>query len=85
MQNYKSGKKIRIKEEISNIRKQITEDFKEREVFLDTFCRQATNGVLLDENVTKRNSSTAERSIPNNRKQELLAVLKAIDNNKNQD
>ncbi|KAM7358629.1 uncharacterized protein ACRADG_003527 isoform 2-T2 [Cochliomyia hominivorax] len=78
-------KKSNMKEEISSIRKQISDDYKEREAFLDTFCRQATNGVLRDETPKKRNSIAVERTVPNNRKHKLLAALKAIDDNKSQD
>lgn len=74
-----------MKEEISSIRKQISDDYKEREAFLDTFCRQATTGVLRDETPKKRNSIAAERNVPSNRKHKLLAALKAIDDNKSQD
>ncbi|XP_023301150.2 lebercilin-like protein [Lucilia cuprina] len=79
------GKKPNMKEEISSIRKQISDDYKEREAFLDTFCRQATNGVLRDETPKKRNSIATEHNVPSNRKHKLLAALKAIDDNKSQD
>ncbi|XP_065359216.1 GATOR2 complex protein WDR24 [Calliphora vicina] len=81
-----TGKKTNMKEEISSIRKQISDDYKEREAFLDTFCRQATNGVLRDETPKKRNSiATEQHNVPSNRKHKLLAALKAIDDNKSQD
>ncbi|XP_059226802.1 lebercilin-like protein [Stomoxys calcitrans] len=80
------GKKIRMKEEISSIRKQISDDYKEREAFLDTFCRQATSGALKEDVSKKRNSIAVEHNAPNSsRKHKLLAALKAIDDNKSQD
>ncbi|XP_055843257.1 lebercilin-like protein [Episyrphus balteatus] len=51
-------------EDIHFIRKEINEDFKQRESFLNTFCRQTTN-------------ESAKINI--NRKTKLLAALKAID------
>ncbi|XP_075162470.1 uncharacterized protein LOC142235118 [Haematobia irritans] len=81
-----TGKKIRMKEEISSIHKQISDDYKEREAFLDTFCRQATSGALKEDTHKKRNSIAAEHQIPSSsRKHKLLAALKAIDDNKSQD
>ncbi|XP_054732519.1 lebercilin [Anastrepha obliqua] len=73
-----------MKEEISSIRKQISHDYKEREAFLDTFCRQANSGVLLDEKSTTR-SNNLGHNLPSSRKNKLLAALKAIDDNKSQD
>ncbi|KAL9907500.1 uncharacterized protein ACN427_003629 isoform 1-T3 [Glossina fuscipes fuscipes] len=78
-----TGKKSRMKEEISTIRKQISNDYKEREAFLDTFCRQATSGIMQDDNPKIFNA--ADHKIPVNRKHKLLAALKAIDTNKSQD
>ncbi|XP_073836131.1 uncharacterized protein isoform X1 [Musca autumnalis] len=80
-----TGKKIRMKEEISSIRKQISDDYKEREAFLDTFCRQATSGALKDDTPKKRNSIAVEHAVIGNRKHKLLAALKAIEDNKSQD
>lgn len=74
-----------MKEEISSIRKQISDDYKEREAFLDTFCRQATSGVLKEDIPKKRNSIATEHNVPSSRKHKLLAALKAIDDNKSQD
>lgn len=75
-----------MKEEISSIRKQISDDYKEREAFLDTFCRQATSGALKEDIPKKRNSIAAEQHmVPSSRKHKLLAALKAIDDNKSQD
>lgn len=80
-----SSQKARMKEEISCLRKQISNDYKEREAFLDTFCRQATSGALREETPKKRNSIATNHIVPNNRKHKLLAALKAIDDNKSQD
>ncbi|TMW52197.1 hypothetical protein DOY81_002756 [Sarcophaga bullata] len=80
-----SSQKNRMKEEISCLRKQISNDYKEREAFLDTFCRQATSGALREETPKKRNSIATNHVVPNNRKHKLLAALKAIDDNKSQD
>uniref|UniRef100_A0A1I8M498 Lebercilin domain-containing protein n=1 Tax=Musca domestica TaxID=7370 RepID=A0A1I8M498_MUSDO len=80
-----AGKKIRMKEEISSIRKQISDDYKEREAFLDTFCRQATSGALKEDTPKKRNSIAVERNVVGSRKHKLLAALKAIEDNNSQD
>ncbi|XP_036338173.1 lebercilin-like [Rhagoletis pomonella] len=83
---HTAKKTSHMKEEISSIRKQISHDYKEREAFLDTFCRQANSGVLLDETPKKRSNITLGQNLPSNRKNKLLAALKAIDdNNKSQD
>ncbi|XP_067646634.1 lebercilin [Eurosta solidaginis] len=75
-----------MKEEISSIRKQISHDYKEREAFLDTFCRQANNVVLQDETPKKqRNNKSLGHNLPSSRKNKLLQALKAIDDNKSQD
>nr|XP_014088784.2 lebercilin [Bactrocera oleae] len=74
-----------MKEEISSIRKQISHDYREREAFLDTFCRQANSGVLLEETPKKRGNVSPGQSLPSSRKNKLLAALKAIDDNKSQD
>uniref|UniRef100_A0A0A1WKM1 Lebercilin n=1 Tax=Zeugodacus cucurbitae TaxID=28588 RepID=A0A0A1WKM1_ZEUCU len=74
-----------MKEEISSIRKQISHDYREREAFLDTFCRQANSGVLSDESPKKRSQLSPGQNLPSSRKNKLLAALKAIDDNKSQD
>lgn len=74
-----------MKEEISSIRKQISHDYREREAFLDTFCRQANSGVLLEETPKKRSNVSPGQNLPSTRKNKLLAALKAIDDNKSQD
>lgn len=73
-----------MKEDISSIRKQISDDYKEREAFLDTFCRQATNTNMREEQ-PKRNSIAMGHNLPSSRKNKLLAALKAIDDNKSED
>uniref|UniRef100_A0A0K8UNL7 Lebercilin n=2 Tax=Bactrocera latifrons TaxID=174628 RepID=A0A0K8UNL7_BACLA len=78
-------KTLHMKEEISSIRKQISHDYREREAFLDTFCRQANSGVLLEETPKKRGNISPGQSLPSSRKNKLLAALKAIDDNKSQD
>ncbi|KAL5291083.1 LCA5 family protein [Megaselia abdita] len=58
--------------EISVIRRKLSEDYKERENFLESFCRQTSSDALKEENGNKK-------SIDLKRKGKLLAALKAID------
>ncbi|XP_055909182.1 lebercilin-like protein [Eupeodes corollae] len=57
-------------EDMNSIRKEINDDFKQRESFLNTFCRQTT-------------ADTAKINV--NRKTKLLAALKAIEGSSSQD
>lgn len=92
-----------MKENISNLRKLISDDYKEREIFLDTHCRPSsgsTNSQLRDDPTKKKRSafvsssssvtSAAATVVPGgtmagSRKHALLAALKVIDNDKDQD
>lgn len=82
----------RMKEDISSLRKQLTEEYEGRENFLDNFCRQATNNnIVLSKDTTNKKRPPASGtihtkestaiSLSNNRqKNKLLAALKNIDN-----
>eukprot|EP00099_Drosophila_melanogaster_P021672 NP_648946.3 uncharacterized protein Dmel_CG6652 [Drosophila melanogaster] len=80
----------RLKENMSSLRKQISNDFKERESFLKTFCRQASNSNMRDDSASKKRNSiatgaAASSHMTGSRKNALLAALKTIDDNKSQD
>ncbi|KAH8343271.1 hypothetical protein KR059_007675 [Drosophila kikkawai] len=80
----------RLKDNMSSLRKQISDDYKERESFLKTFCRQASNSNMRDDPASrKRNSiatgAAASSHMTGSRKHALLAALKTIDDNKSQD
>ncbi|XP_017128235.1 lebercilin [Drosophila elegans] len=81
----------RLKENMSSLRKQISDDYKERESFLKTFCRQASNSNMRDDPAPKKRNSiaggaAASSHMSGSRKHALLAALKTIDdNNKSQD
>ncbi|XP_022213670.1 uncharacterized protein LOC111068489 [Drosophila obscura] len=75
-----SARATRVKESMSSLRKQMSDDCKDRESFLKTFCRQASgNNMRDDPQMKKRNNMVASR------KHALLASLKGIDDNKSQD
>ena len=75
--------------EVSVIRKKLSEDYKERENFLESYCRQSSSDTLKDDfgnkRLSRQSSSDAlkedigKRTIDNKRKGKLLAALKAID------
>ncbi|XP_037720051.1 myosin heavy chain, embryonic smooth muscle isoform isoform X2 [Drosophila subpulchrella] len=80
----------RLKENMSSLRKQISDDYKERESFLKTFCRQASNSNMRDDPAPKKRNSiaggaAASSHMTGSRKHALLAALKTIDDNKSQD
>ncbi|KAH8234762.1 hypothetical protein KR032_002798, partial [Drosophila birchii] len=80
----------RLKEDMSSLRKQISDDYKERESFLKTFCRQASNSNMRDDPASKKRNSIASGAaasshMTGSRKHALLAALKTIDDNKSQD
>ncbi|XP_017080515.1 myosin heavy chain, embryonic smooth muscle isoform isoform X2 [Drosophila eugracilis] len=80
----------RLKENMSSLRKQISDDYKERESFLKTFCRQASNSNMRDDPAPKKRNSIATGAatsshMTGSRKHALLAALKTIDDNKSQD
>lgn len=80
----------RLKENMSSIRKQISDDYKERESFLKTFCRQASSSNMRDDPASKKRNSiaggaAASGHMTGSRKHALLAALKTIDDNKSQD
>ncbi|XP_016999867.2 putative leucine-rich repeat-containing protein DDB_G0290503 [Drosophila takahashii] len=80
----------RLKENMSSLRKQISDDYKERERFLKTFCRQASNSNMRDDPAPKKRNSiaggaAASSHMTGSRKHALLAALKTIDDNKSQD
>ncbi|KAH8257285.1 hypothetical protein KR038_006742, partial [Drosophila bunnanda] len=80
----------RLKENMSSLRKQISDDYKERESFLKTFCRQASNSNMRDDPASKKRNSIASGAatsshMTGSRKHALLAALKTIDDNKSQD
>ncbi|XP_037905707.1 lebercilin-like protein isoform X2 [Hermetia illucens] len=56
-----------------NIQKKMSDDYQERESFLDTFCKQS---VTIEKELSARRSS----NIDSKKKNQLLAALKAIDN-----
>lgn len=75
---------------MSSIRKQISDDYKERESFLKTFCRQASSSNMRDDPASKKRNSiaggaAASGHMTGSRKHALLAALKTIDDNKSQD
>jgi len=75
---------------MSSLRKQISDDYKERESFLKTFCRQASNSNMRDDPAPKKRNSiaggaAASSHMTGSRKHALLAALKTIDDNKSQD
>lgn len=92
-----------MKENISNLRKLISDDYKEREIFLDTHCRPSsgnTNSQLREDPSKKKRSvfgssttsvtSAGATVVPSgnmagSRKHALLAALKVIDNDKDED
>ncbi|XP_030385530.1 uncharacterized protein LOC115632492 [Scaptodrosophila lebanonensis] len=77
-----------MKEDISSIHKQISDDYKERESFLNTFCRQASSSNMREDPALKKRNSIATGAtshMAGSRKNALLAALKAIDDNKSQD
>ncbi|KAH8268761.1 hypothetical protein KR018_003552, partial [Drosophila ironensis] len=76
--------------DMTGLRKQITDDYKERETFLKTYCRQTSSGAMRDDpSSKKRNSITggvaASGHMTGSRKHALLAALKTIDDDKSQD
>ncbi|XP_017028429.1 inner centromere protein A [Drosophila kikkawai] len=80
----------RLKDNMSSLRKQISDDYKERESFLKTFCRQASNSNMRDDPASKKRNSiatgaAASSHMTGSRKHALLAALKTIDDNKSQD
>ncbi|XP_017087489.2 DNA ligase 1 [Drosophila bipectinata] len=80
----------RLKENMSSLRKQISDDYKERESFLKTFCRQASGSNMRDDPASKKRNSiaggaAASGHMTGSRKHALLAALKTIDDNKSQD
>ncbi|KAH8379675.1 hypothetical protein KR009_006483, partial [Drosophila setifemur] len=80
----------RLKENMSSLRKQISDDYKERESFLKTFCRQASSSNMRDDPASKKRNSIAGGApatshMAGSRKHALLAALKTIDDNKSQD
>ncbi|EDV52005.2 lebercilin [Drosophila erecta] len=80
----------RLKENMSSLRKQISDDYKERESFLETFCRQASSSNMRDDPAPKKRNSiatgaAASSHMTGSRKHALLAALKTIDDNKSQD
>lgn len=86
--------KLEIHKEFANIRRQMTEDYKKKENYLETFCQQSTcdaDGGPLDESADSSRSkelSVDERkraSIDQKKKVKLLAALKAIDRSNSQD
>ncbi|KAH8302569.1 hypothetical protein KR044_008278, partial [Drosophila immigrans] len=87
-----------MKENMSNIRKLISDDYKDRENFLDIHCRPTsgnnnnkTNNVRDDAAKKKRNNilpsgvGIGTGALPASRKHALLAALKVIDDNKDED
>ncbi|XP_062128259.1 uncharacterized protein LOC133840445 isoform X1 [Drosophila sulfurigaster albostrigata] len=86
-----------MKENMSNLRKLISDDYKERENFLDIHCRPAsgnnnnTKPMREDPAKKKRNNIIpsgaviAPGALPASRKHALLAALKVIDDNKDED
>ncbi|KAH8365561.1 hypothetical protein KR093_002006, partial [Drosophila rubida] len=84
-----------MKENISNLRKLISDDYKERENFLDIHCRPNSgsnnnNNMRDDPAKKKRNiipsgAVIAPGALPASRKHALLAALKVIDDNKDED
>ncbi|XP_034481807.1 probable protein phosphatase DDB_G0282105 [Drosophila innubila] len=85
-----------MKENMSNIRKVISDDYKERENFLDIHCRPASgnnnnsNNMRDDPAKKKRNNNISTGGITGgpmagSRKHALLAALKVIDDNKDED
>ncbi|EDW33087.1 GL16066 [Drosophila persimilis] len=85
-----SARAPRVKESVSSLRKQISDDYKERESFLKTFCRQASGNNMRDDPQMKKRNSIATGAASSNhlsgsRKHALLAAFKTIDDNKSQD
>ncbi|EDW79404.1 uncharacterized protein Dwil_GK20432 [Drosophila willistoni] len=79
----------RMKENMSSIRKQISNDHKERESFLNAYCRQSSSSNVR-EDAKKRTGVVAPgvgvgNTLTGSRKHSLLAALKVIDDNKGQD
>lgn len=88
---------------MTNLRKLISDDYKEREIFLDTHCRPSsgsTSSQLREDPVKKKRSALGSTSasvtsaaasvissgtMAGSRKHALLAALKVIDNDKNED
>lgn len=89
-----------MKENMSNLRKLISDDYKEREIFLDTHCRpsssSSTNQMQQRDDPSKKKrttlpasstslSMTGGSSMAGSRKHALLAALKVIDDSKDED
>ncbi|KAL7732296.1 hypothetical protein ACLKA6_018522 [Drosophila palustris] len=86
-----------MKENMSNIRKVISDDYKERENFLDIHCRPASgnnnnnnNNNMRDDPAKKKRNNISSGAITGgpmagSRKHALLAALKVIDDNKDED
>lgn len=90
-----------MKENMSNLRKLISDDYKEREIFLDTHCRpsssSSTNQLQQRDDPSKKKgrttlpassnsvSITGGSSMAGSRKHALLAALKVIDDSKDED
>ncbi|XP_034656009.1 uncharacterized protein LOC117893486 [Drosophila subobscura] len=74
----------RVKESMSSLRKQMSDEFEDRESFLKTFCRPASDVPQLKKRNSKATGVTPAPMDPS-RKHALLATLKHIDNNKSQD
>uniref|UniRef100_T1GVT9 Uncharacterized protein n=1 Tax=Megaselia scalaris TaxID=36166 RepID=T1GVT9_MEGSC len=62
--------------EISLIRRKLSDDYKDRENFLESFCRQQSSDSLKEDNGNKK-------TIDLKRKGKLLAALKEIDSTDN--
>lgn len=81
-----------MKENMSNIRKVISDDYKERENFLDIHCRPASgnNNNMRDDPAKKKRNNISTGAITGgpmagSRKHALLAAFKVIDDNKDED
>ncbi|XP_030570841.1 DNA ligase 1 [Drosophila novamexicana] len=83
-----------MKENVSGLRKLISDDYKERESFLDIHCRPNSGSNMRDDPAKKKRSSISSTGTAGvgaggqmvaSRKHALLAALKVIDDNKDED
>ncbi|XP_055373522.1 lebercilin-like protein isoform X2 [Condylostylus longicornis] len=67
--------------DLTDIKKQIMDDYEDREKFLDTFCRDSSSDALnyINHDLKKSNN------VDSKKKNKLLAALKAIDENGSKD
>lgn len=79
-----------MKENMAGIRKLISDDYKERENFLDIHCRPTSGSNSRDDPGKKKRpghatGAPAGGQLVASRKHALLAALKVIDDNKDED